>query len=89
MKLANIKAMVAKLLAVGVLAGAVVIAAPTKAQAQEVFIGVGGPYARHNFYERERIEAYRRHEEFERRREFIRHEEFRRFEHDRFYRGYR
>jgi hypothetical protein len=89
MKLANIKAMVAKLLAVGVLAGAVVIAAPTKAQAQEVSIGVGAPYARHDFYERERIEAYRRHEEFERRQAFIRHEEFRRFEHDRFYRGYR
>jgi len=89
MKLANIKAMVAKVLAVGVLAGAVVIAAPTKAQAQEVFVGVGGPYARHGFYERERIEDFRRHEAFVRRQEFIRHEEFRRFHHDRFDRGYR
>jgi hypothetical protein len=88
MKLANIKAVVAKVLAVGVLAGAVVLAAPTKAQAQEVVVGIGGPYARHDFYERERIEAFRRHEAF------VRAEEFRRFRHDRFerdrfYRGYR
>jgi len=89
MKLANVKGMVAKVLTVGFLAGAVVMFAPTKAQAQEVIVGVGGPYARHNFYERERIEAFRRHEEFERRREFFRHEEFRRFHHDRFERGYR
>jgi hypothetical protein len=85
-KIVNLKGMVAKVLTVGVLAGAVAMVAPTKAQAQEVFVGVGRPYARHNFYERERIEAARRHE-FERR-EFIRHEEFRR-DHERFYRGYR
>jgi hypothetical protein len=94
MKIATVKAMVAKVLAVGVLAGAVVIAAPTKAQAQEVFVGVGGPYARHNFYERERIEAFRRHEAFVRAEEFrrFRHDRFehdRFYQHDRFYRGYR
>ena len=82
MKIANVKAMVVKVLKVGFLAGAVVMAAPTKAQAQEVFVG-DGYYARHNFYERERIEAYRRHEAF------LREREYRRFHHDRFYRGYR
>ena len=85
MKLANVKGMVAKVLTVGFLAGAVVMFAPTKAQAQEVFVG-NGYYARHGFYERERVEAFRRHEAFERRREFIRREDYRRFHHDRFYR---
>ncbi len=93
MKLANVKAVVAKVLAVGVLAGAVVLAAPTKAQAQEVYIGVGGPYARHDVYERERVEAFRRHEAWVRAEEFrrFRHDRFdhERFDHDRFYRGYR
>ncbi len=87
-KFANIKGMVAKVLTVGFLAGAVVMFAPEKAQAQEVFVG-NGYYARHNFYERERVEAFRRHEVFERRQALIRHEEFRRFHHDRFDRGYR
>ena len=77
MKLANVKGMVAKVLTVGFLAGAVVMFAPAKAQAQEVFIG-NGPYARHHFYERERIEAFRRREAF-------RDHEYRRFERDRFY----
>lgn len=85
MKLANIKGVVAKVLTVGFLAGAVVMFAPEKAQAQEVFLG-NGYYARHDFYERERIEAFRRHEAFERRQAFIRHEEYRRFRHDRLYR---
>lgn len=82
MKIANVKAMVAKVLTVGFLAGAVVMAAPTKAQAQEVFVR-DGYYARHNFYERERIEAYRRHEAF------LRERAYSRYHHDRFYRGYR
>ncbi len=82
MKLANVKGMIAKVLTVGFLAGAVVMFAPAKAQAQEVFVG-NGFYARHNFYERQRIEAYRRHREFEREREF------RRYHRDGFYRGYR
>ncbi len=83
MKIANVRGMVAKVLAVGVLAGAVVMAAPTKAQAQEVLVGGPGFYARHDFYERQRVEAFRRHEAW------VRAEEFRRFRHDRFYRGYR
>jgi hypothetical protein len=88
MKFANVKGMVAKVLTVGFLAGAVVIFAPEKAQAQEVFVG-NGYYARHDFYKRERTEAFRRHEAFERRQEFLRREEFRRFHRDGFYRGYR
>ena len=88
MKIANVKAMVAKVLTVGFLAGAVAMFAPTKAQAQEAYYG-DRDHARHEFYERERIEAFRRHEAFERRQAFIRHEEFRRFHHDRFDRGYR
>ncbi len=82
MKLANVKGMVVKVLTVGFLAGAVVMAAPAKAQAQEVFVR-DGFYARHDFYERERIEAIRRHDAW------VRAEEYRRFHHDRFYRGYR
>ncbi len=85
MKIANVKALVAKVLTVGFLAGAVALFAPQKAQAQEVFFG-DGYYARHRFYERERIEAFRRHEAFERRQELLREREFRRFHRDRFYR---
>lgn len=88
MKIANVKAMVAKVLTVGLLAGAVAVFAPAKAQAQQVYFG-DGYHARHNFYERERIEAFRRHEAFERRQEFLREREFRRFHRERFYRGYR
>lgn len=88
MTIANLKGIVAKVLTVGVLAGAVVMAAPTKAQAQAVFVG-DGYNARHNFYERERIEAFRRHEAFERRQAFLRDREFRRFNHNHFVReGY-
>ena len=72
MKIAIIKGMVAKVLTVGFLAGAVVMFAPVKAQAQVVVVRNGGYYARHDFYEQERIEAFRRHREFEREREFRR-----------------
>lgn len=92
MNFANVKGIVAKVLAVGVLAGAVVMAAPTKAQAQEVIIAGPGPYARpyarHDFYARDRFEAFRRHEAFVREREF-RAREYRHFERGRFDRGYR
>ena len=87
MKIANVKGMVAKVLTVGFLAGAIAMVAPTKAQAQEVFVGVGGPYARHNFYEHERIEAFSRHE-FERREFRAREFRDRHFHHEQF-RGYR
>jgi hypothetical protein len=53
MKITNVKAMVAKMFTVGLVAGAIVIAAPTKAQAQVSFgVRVGNapyyapPYAR-------------------------------------------
>ncbi len=81
MNIASAKAVVAKVLTVGFLAGAVVLFAPAKAQAQEVFVG-NGFHSRHRFYERQRIEAYRRHEAF------VREREFWRFHHERFY-GYR
>jgi len=85
--LATVKGVVAKVLTVGLLAGAVVMFTPTKAQAQEVIVAPGF-YARHDFYERERIEAVRRHDAWVRTEDArrFRHE---RFDHDRFYRGYR
>ena len=84
MKLVNVKGMVAKVLTVGFLAGAVVMFAPAKAQAQEVFVG-NGYDARHNFYERQRVEEFRRHREFERERAYRRFQ-YDRFHHERFYR---
>ena len=77
----SVKAMVAKVLTVGFLAGAVVMFAPAKAQAQEIFIG-HGYHARRGFYERPRVEAFRRHDAF------LHEREFRRYHRERFY-GYR
>jgi hypothetical protein len=67
------KAIVAKAMTVGLLAGAFVLAAPTKAQAQGFAIGVqvGGPHynyvgqsyydgGRRDYYQRERFEQERR-----------------------------
>ena len=82
---ASVKGMVAKVLTVGFLAGAMVMFAPAKAQAQEVVVGVGAPYARHDFYERERLQEFHRHREFERERAYRRFE-YDRFHHERFYR---
>jgi hypothetical protein len=84
MTLANVKGMVAKVLTVGFLAGAVVMFVPTKADAQEVYFG--GPrhferFDRFDRYERFRAEEFRRHEAW------VRAREFRHFERDRgFYR---
>ncbi len=68
MKLTNVKAMVAKSLTVGLLAGAFVLAAPAKADAQ-IAIGVqfGAPvYDGYNdYYARQRYEQYRRQQAFE------------------------
>ena len=78
MKLTNVKAMVAKGLTVGLLAGAFVLAAPAKAEAQQFAIGVqfGAPvyngynngyndyYARQRAYEAQR--AWAQHEARER-----------------------
>ena len=80
----GMKAMVAKVMTVGLLAGAFAIAAPA-AQAEPF----GGPRyvdARHDFYERQRIEEARR-AEFERREAIRRHEEWMRAH--RFHDGWR
>ena len=80
MKSTNVKAMVAKFMTAGLLAGAFVMAVPTKAQAQQfgAVVEVGYPhldYSRRDFNERQRIEAERR-AEFERREAMRRHEEW-------------
>ena len=80
----GMKAMVAKVMTVGLLAGAFAIAAPA-AQAEQF----GGPRyfdARHDFYERQRIEEARR-AEFARREAIRRHEEWLRMH--RFHDGWR
>ena len=64
MKLTSVKAMVAKAMTVGMLAGAFMLASPAKAQAQAVTFGVqiGYPpygYSR-DYYERLRCEQERR-----------------------------
>jgi hypothetical protein len=69
MKITNVKAMVAKGLTAGFLAGAFVLAAPAKADAQRLIVGVqvGYPhydYARRDFYDHVRFEQERRHEEW-------------------------
>jgi hypothetical protein len=66
MKIANVKSMVAKAMLAGVAAGALMVASPEKANAQQFGVGivVGRPYPVYNRYE------------FLRRQEFLRHEEF-------------
>ena len=71
MTIPNVKTMVAKVMTVGLLAAAVTMAAPAKAQAQGFAVGVqvGYPhydYSRRDRFEFERREAFRRHEEWER-----------------------
>jgi hypothetical protein len=67
--------MVAKVMTVGMLAGAFVLAAPAKAEAQGFAVGVevGYPhydYARRDRYEFERREAFVRHQEWVRAHEY-------------------
>ncbi len=74
MKIPNVKTIIAKVIAVGLLAGAFALAAPTRAQA-ETFVGVevGYPHhARRDYFEFQRREAFRRHEEWVRAHEFDR-----------------
>jgi hypothetical protein len=62
MKLTNVKAMVVKAMTVGMLAGAFILAAPAKAQAQGFGVRVQvayPPYSR-DYYERLRFERERR-----------------------------
>ena len=72
MKLAMVKSMLVKGVTVGLLAGAVVMAAPTKANAAVIVgVGFGAPYyGRPGYYERVRIEEARRHAEWVRAHEF-------------------
>jgi hypothetical protein len=79
MKITNVKAMVAKGVTVGLLAGAFVLAAPSKADAQ-VAVGVQIGYPHHgygyygpDYYARLRLEQERRHAEWVRERDFDRY----------------
>jgi hypothetical protein len=78
MKLANVKSMLTKGVTVGLLAGAVALTAPAKANAAVVVgVGLGAPYyGRAGYYERLRIEEARRHAEWVR-------------AHERYHYGYR
>ena len=66
MTIPNVKAIVAKMMTVGLLAGAFALAVPVKAQA-ETFVSVGVGYPRYvvrpAFFNFEQREAIRRHEE--------------------------
>jgi hypothetical protein len=78
MKITNVKAMVAKGVTVGLLAGAFVLAAPAKADAQQFAVGVQVGYpqydrARRDHYDHLRFEQQRRHEEWVRAHEFGRY----------------
>jgi hypothetical protein len=65
MKITNVKAMVAKGVTVGLLAGAFVLAAPAKANAQVAVVQVGYPhYYGPDYYARLRFEQERRHAEW-------------------------
>ncbi len=77
-----VRAMAAKVLTAGFLAGAIAVALPAKADAQEVYFN--GPrhfdrFDRYDRFEHFRAEEFRRHEAWERAREFHRFERERRF----------
>ncbi|WP_433974504.1 hypothetical protein [Tunturiibacter lichenicola] len=77
MKITNVKAMVAKGVTVGLLAGAFVLAAPAKANAQQfAVVQVGYPNYRcygPDYYARLRFEQERRHAEWVRVHEYQRY----------------
>jgi hypothetical protein len=78
MKITNVKTIVAKGVTVGLLAGAFVLSAPAKADAQQFAVGVqvGYPqygYARRGNYDHRRFEQERRHHEWVRAHEFGRY----------------
>jgi hypothetical protein len=87
MKITNVKAMVAKGVTVGLLAGAFVLAAPAKADAQQFAVGVRAGYPAYygypayryygpDYYARLHFEQERRHAEW------VRAHEFERYHHD-------
>jgi hypothetical protein len=71
MKIANVKGMVAKGMAVVLVAGALMFASPAKAEARRFVVGVrvGAPYYGRGF-------EFERRQEFLRREAFLRHEEW-------------
>jgi hypothetical protein len=69
MKITSLKAIVAKMITAGVLAGAFVMAAPKQAQAQRFVVGVQAGYPYYG-------PAYVRHDDFRRHEEWIRAREF-------------
>ena len=75
---ARIRRMVAKAMLAGMAAGAIMLASPAKAQAQEFVVGVraGGPFYGERRFEFERRQEFLRREEFARREAFLRHEEW-------------
>ena len=76
MKITNVKAMVAKGVTVGLLAGAFVLAAPAKADAQQFAVGVQVGYPHYygpDYHARLRFEQQRWHEEWARAHEFGRY----------------
>jgi hypothetical protein len=89
MKVMNVKAMVAKVMTVGLLAGAFAVVAPVKADAQGFAVGVqvGYPrydYSRRDYYDHLRFEeapraAFIRQQEWERHQAFL-------YRHDRYWR---
>ena len=72
MTISNVKAMVAKVLTAGVLAGAVMMAAPAKADAQAVRFGVQVGYPQYGYYHYDHIrrDEYRRHDDWARGRDY-------------------
>ncbi len=94
MKRTNVKAMVAKVMTVGLLAGAFVLAAPVKAEAQGWQVGVhlGGPAyygddGRREYWEHERQEEFARQQAYLQHEAWERHEREEQFERQRAY-GY-
>jgi hypothetical protein len=79
MKITNVKAMVAKAVTVTLLAGAVALAVPAKADAQQLAVGVRVGYPGYygsygpDYYARLRFERERRHAEWVRAHEYQRY----------------
>jgi hypothetical protein len=93
MKLTSVKSMVRKGVTVGLVAGAVALAAPAKAQAQQFAVGLqfGSPgyAAPADYYARQRYEALCRERAFAAQQVYARHEAWEHRDRDRRDRDYR
>jgi hypothetical protein len=101
MKITNVKAIVAKGLTIGVLAGAFVLEAPAKAEAQQFAIGVQfgtshydyrgrDPYDRVRWEQSRRQQAFAEQQAYERQQAWARHEAWeRQRDYGRYDNGYR